>query len=101
LVLLERFIDMTIQLDDDFGFSAISATDYEARISKAVKDAEYDASSLTASNYQAQLLELEKMILPFLEKLRDTGDKEYIYWPNRRPAIDKQIEKILKLTRGN
>jgi len=46
-------------------------------------------------------LELEKMILPFLEKLRDTGDKEYIYWPNRRPAIDKQIEKILKLTRGN
>jgi hypothetical protein len=40
------------------------------------------------------------MILPFLEKLRDTGDKEYIYWPNRKPAIDKQIEKILTLTRG-
>jgi len=89
-----------IDSDDDFGFSAISAADYEARILKAAKDAEYDASSLTASQYKAQLLELEKIIIPFLTKLRDTGDKEYIYWPNRGPALDKQIEKILKLTRG-
>jgi hypothetical protein len=86
--------------DDDFGFSAISAADYEARIVKAAKDAEYEASSLTADQYQSQLLELEKIILPFLEKLRDTGDKEYIFWPNRVPALDKQIERILKLTRG-
>jgi hypothetical protein len=86
--------------DDDFGFSAISAADYEARITKAVKDAEYEASSLTADQYQAQLLELEKIIIPFLQKLRDTGDKEYIFWPNRGPILDKQIEKVLKITRG-
>ena len=89
-----------IDSDDDFGFSAISAAEYEARITKAVKDAEYDASSLTASQYKSQLLELEKIIIPFLTKLRDTGDKEYIYWPNRGPALDKQIERVLKLTRG-
>jgi len=89
-----------IDNDDDFGFSAISAADYEARITKAVKDAEYEASSLTADQYQAQLLELEKIIIPFLQKLRDTGDKEYIFWPNRVPILDKQIEKVLKLTRG-
>ena len=47
----------------------------------------------------ARLTELEKMIIPFLTKLHSTGDKEYIYWPNRKPAIEKQIEKILKLTR--
>jgi len=86
--------------DDDFGFSAISAADYEARITKAAKDAEYEASSLTADQYRAQLLELEKIIIPFLTKLRDTGDKEYIFWPNRGPILDKQIEKVLKLTRG-
>ena len=86
--------------DNDFGFSAISAADYEARITKAAKDAEYEASSLTADQYRAQLLELEKIIIPFLTKLRDTGDKEYIFWPNRGPALDKQIERILKLTRG-
>jgi hypothetical protein len=78
-------------IDDDFGFSAISAADYEARINKAAEPVE---------EYKERLQQLEKMILPFLEKLRDTGDKEYIYWPNRKPAIDKQIEKILKLTRG-
>jgi hypothetical protein len=39
------------------------------------------------------------MIIPFLQKLHSTGDKEYIYWPNRKPMIEKQIEKILKLTR--
>jgi len=89
-----------IDNDDDFGFSAISAADYEARITKAVKDAEYEASSLTADQYQSQLLELEKIIIPFLQKLRDTGDKEYIFWPNRGPILDKQIEKVLKITRG-
>jgi len=86
--------------DDDFGFSAISSAEYEARITKAVAAAEYQASSLTADQYRAQLLELEKIIIPFLQKLRDTGDKEYIFWPNRGPVLDKQIEKVLKLTRG-
>jgi hypothetical protein len=90
----------TIDNDDDFGFSAISIEEYEARITKAVKNAEYEASSLTADQYRAQLLELEKVIIPFLTKLRDTGDKEYIFWPNRGPILDKQIEKVLKLTRG-
>jgi hypothetical protein len=89
-----------INSDDDFGFSAISIEEYEARITKAVKNAEYEASSLTADQYRAQLLELEKVIIPFLTKLRDTGDKEYIFWPNRGPILDKQIEKVLKITRG-
>ena len=89
-----------INSDDDFGFSAISVEEYEARITKAVKNAEYEASSLTADQYRAQLLELEKVIIPFLTKLRDTGDKEYIFWPNRGPILDKQIEKVMKLTRG-
>ena len=86
--------------DNDFGFSAVSEKEYNETINKAAKDAEYEASSLTASNYKSQLLELEKMIIPFLQKLHSTGDKEYIYWPNRKPAIEKQIEQILKLTRG-
>jgi len=86
--------------DNDFGFSAVSEKDYNEAINNAAKDAEYEASSLTASNYKSQLLELEKLIVPFLQKLHSTGDKEYIYWPNRKPTIEKQIEQILKLTRG-
>lgn len=81
--------------DDDFGFSAISAAEYEARINRAA-----EVASAPIEEYKQRLQDLENMILPFLKKLRDTGDKEYIFWPNRKPAIDKQIEKIMKLTRG-
>lgn len=87
-------------LDNDFGFSAVSEKDYNDAINKAALDAEYTASSLTADQYKGQLLELEKMIVPFLQKLHSTGDKEYIYWPNRKPTIEKQIEQILKITRS-
>ena len=81
--------------DNDFGFSAVSEEEYNSKINAA----EYNASSLTADQYKGRMLELEKMIVPFLQKLHSTGDKEYIYWPNRKPIIEAQIEKILKLTR--
>jgi hypothetical protein len=96
----EKILKEYENLDNDFGFSAVSEKDYQDAIDKAAKNAEYEASSLTADQYKAQLLQLEKMIVPFLQKLHSTGDKEYIYWPNRKPAIEKQIEQILKLTRG-
>jgi hypothetical protein len=86
----------TIDSDDDFGFSAISAEEYEAKIKHHAEIAKDE----TSIEYEKRLEDLEKIILPFLEKLRDTGDKEYIFWPNRKPAIDKQIERIKKLTRG-
>ena len=83
---------------DDFGFSAVSEEEYNSVINKATTDA-VNKVQLTADVYKERLLELEKMIVPFLTKLHSTGDKEYIYWPNRKPAIEKQIEKILQLTR--
>ena len=78
-------------LDNDFGFSAVSEAEYNAVINNTTQ---------TADNYKARLEEVEKMIIPFLKKLHSTGDKEYIYWPNRKPVIESQIEKILKVTRG-
>lgn len=77
--------------DDDFGFSAVSEDDYNKVINESAE---------TAEAYKAKLAEVEKLIIPFLTKLLKTADKEYIYWPNRKPAIEKQIEKILKLTRS-
>ena len=65
--------------DDDFGFSAISAEEYNAKITKAAESA-----AAPIEDYKQRLEQLENMILPFLTKLRDTGDKEYIYWPNRK-----------------
>jgi hypothetical protein len=85
------------ETDNDFGFSAVSEEEYNSVINKATSELNKVAS--TADDYKARLQELEKMIVPFLTKLHSTGDKEYIYWPNRKPAIEAQIEKILKLTR--
>ena len=76
--------------ENDFGFSAVSEEEYNSIINKTAE---------TADDYKTRLNEVEKLIIPFLQKLYQTADKEYIYWPNRKPIIEKQIEKILKLTR--
>ena len=80
---------------DDFGFSAVSEEEYNQAINKSANK----AAESVSGDYKTRLQELEKIIIPFLKKLHSTGDKEYIYWPNRKPVIEKQIEKILKLTR--
>lgn len=76
---------------DDFGFSAVSEEEYN----KVLND-----STQTVESYKNKLSEVEKLIIPFLNKLLKTADKEHIYWPNRGPIIQKQIEKILKITRS-
>ena len=40
-----------------------------------------------------------KQVIKFLN-LKKNPEKAYIHWPNRTPVIDKQIEKITKVTRG-
>lgn len=90
LIDFDKLAKQYANVEDDFGFSAVSEAEYNAVVNKTVE---------TADDYKARLEELEKMIVPFLQKLYTTGDKEYIYWPNRKPIIEKQIERILKLTR--
>jgi hypothetical protein len=85
--ILKQYNDFT----DDFGFSAVSEEEYNSVINK---------TAATADDYKARLDEVEKLIIPFLSKLYNTADKEYIYWPNRKQLIESQISKILKLTRG-
>ena len=80
-----------LDAEDDFGFSAVSEEEYN----KVVAETEQ-----TVEVYKQKLLEVEKLIVPFLVKLLKTADKEYIYWPNRKPMIEKQIEKIIGLTRS-
>ncbi len=77
--------------DDDFGFSTIDEEEYEALI--AEKDE-------TVEEYKQRLQQVEKIILPFLNKLLKTADQAVIKWPNRKPVIEAQIQKILNLTRG-
>ena len=75
---------------DDFGFSAVSEEEYNKVINETAD---------TAEAYKDRLKEVEKLVIPFFTKLLKTADKEYIYWPNRKPMIEAQIQKILTLTR--
>jgi hypothetical protein len=77
--------------EEDFGFTAVDEAEYEAVI--AEKDE-------TVEEYKNRLQQVEKMIMPFLTNLLKTANQPYIHWPNRGPSIEKQIQKILTLTRG-
>jgi CRISPR/Cas system CMR-associated protein Cmr1 (group 7 of RAMP superfamily) len=76
--------------DFDFDFATESEEDFKAVI--AEKDE-------TVEEYKQRLEQVEKIIMPFLTKLLKTADQPIIKWPNRGPVIEKQIQKILSLTR--
>jgi len=77
--------------DDDFGFTTVDEVEYDAVI--AEKDE-------TVEEYRTRLVQVEKIIMPFLTNLLKSQSQPYIHWPNRGPIIEKQIQKILTLTRG-
>ena len=79
-----------LDLDDDFDFGFTTVSD----------DVFAEAES-AAQEGQLKAEKMYKMILPLLNNLSKDADKNaYIHWPNRGPAIEKQIQKILNLTRG-
>lgn len=48
----------------------------------------------------SKLKEVENLVLPLLYNLQKNPDKEYIHWPNRKDIIQKQIDRIIKVTRS-
>lgn len=88
---IKNILGEYLDAEDDFGFSAVSEEEYNAAVNE---------SEQTIEAYKEKLEQVEKLIVPFLVKLLKTADKEYIYWPNRKTTIEKQIEKIITLTRS-
>lgn len=94
-----------LNLANDFGFTAV---DEEEVAEPIITDVEVSASKdlekrlqQVSEQHAAKLLEVEKLIVPLLMNLlKDADTKEYIKWPNRRPVIEKQIEKIISITRS-
>lgn len=76
--------------DFDFGFTAVGED--EIVNSELVSESE---------NLRKRLHSVEKMILPLLQNLMKNPEKEMIKWPNRKEIIEKQITKLLALTRTN
>jgi len=82
-----------LDLSNDFGFTAVDESDVADPL---VTQAATSAQTTT----QQKLQTLEKLVLPLLVNLMKNPEKEYIHWPNRVSLIEKQIEKILAITRA-
>jgi len=72
--------------DFDFGFTAV----------------DFDPSEVQAQvdETRNKLQQVENLILPLLNNLMKNPDKDYIHWPNRAPVIQKQIDRIIAITRS-
>jgi hypothetical protein len=77
----------------DFGFTAVD----EETVSSPIVT---NVTTTAEEQLKAKLLEVEKLIMPLLVNLMKNPDKEYIHWPNRTPLIQKQVDRILSITRG-
>ena len=82
-------------LDDswDFGFTAVD----EDAITSPVLTETY---TTVEGEYKAKLKAVEQLIIPLLVNLMKNPEKDYIKWPNRSQQIQKQIDKILAITRN-
>jgi len=72
----------------------------ELEIAKSQMDDEYDLRKDNLGKIQKEKFgQLEKLIIPLLIKLAKSPEA-YIHWPNRAEVIEKQVKKIIEITRG-
>ena len=66
----------------------------EKRLAEAIEE--------NKEEVDGKLKEVEAMIIPLLVNFikPEALEKKYIYWPNRKPIIERQIKKIMQVTRG-
>jgi hypothetical protein len=73
----------------------------EQKIDKLLEVRSGDTSQLQEleKKRKEDLLNVEKIIMPLLKNLQKNPDDIYIKWPNRKDVIEKQIRKIVAITR--
>ena len=78
------------------------STGLEDKINELLKAREGDTGRVEEleKKRKEDLLKVEKIIMPLLKNLQKNPDDVYIKWPNRKEVIDKQIKKIVAITRS-
>ena len=81
--------------------SASISNDLELKINKLLEARSGDTSKIQELEKKRKddLLNVEKIIMPLLKNLQKNPDDIYIKWPNRKDVIEKQIKKIVAITR--
>jgi hypothetical protein len=74
---------LEIKNDDDswdFGFCAVDETELQP-----------------VEKFEERLDLLYRAILPLLQRLKENSEKDYIFWPNRKAAIEEFEEKLRQI----
>jgi len=89
--------------DDDFGFSFVSEQELKAheemlkkKVEEQSKVVQQTAKKMeeTAAQAQDKLHGLRNMIMPLLNNLMKSPEKDTIVWPNRDKTIKQFIKKM-------
>ena len=76
-----------------------SALEEQGSSIRAVIDEVEERKGELNEKFSGKLKELESLVIPMLKGLMKNAEKEYIYWPNRTPILEKQITKVYSITR--
>ena len=76
-----------------------SALEEQGSSIRAVIDEVEERKGELNEKFSGKLKELESLVIPMLKGLMKNADKEYIYWPDRTPILEKQITKVYSITR--
>ena len=69
---------------------------------RVLSDEMTDRKEELNDKWSTRMNEVEALILPLLHNLAKDGDKrEWIRWPNRTDILNKQIDEIKAVTRGD
>ena len=93
---LETKVDKILAMESS---QVASALEEQGSSIRAVIDEVEERKGELNEKFSGKLKELESLVIPMLKGLMKNADKEYIYWPNRTPILEKQIEKVYSITR--
>ena len=94
---LETKVDKILAMESS---QVASALEEQGSSIRAVIDEVEERKGELNEKFSGRLKELESLVIPMLKGLMKNADKEYIYWPDRTPILEKQIEKVYSITRG-
>ena len=96
LIRIEEKIDKIVSLETDELAQMFSNQGNDIR---SIIDEVEERKGQLEEEYKVKMEDVEKLIMPLLYNLLKNPNKEYILWPNRTEVIQRQIDKILNVTR--
>ena len=93
---LEGKVDKILAMESS---QAVTALTEQGSSIRAVIDEVEERKGELNEKFSGKLKELESLVIPMLKGLMKNADKEYIYWPDRTPILEKQIAKVYSITR--